>query len=148
MLYFHHIVYFNDRFLEQSGVDSFPPEKTPESLFASCNILHMIRDTRVWLILLRISYTEKIHEEKFRHCTSQGCGSFLAFPYCINNDITPSGTASSEVINKNIRYGGMAPLIAEWNFYSEDKDWAVSIKMLVVSSHIPLLMKLSDKYTI
>jgi len=62
-----------------------------------------------------------------------------------NNDIT-SGTASGEVINKNIRYGGMALLIAEWNFYSEDKDGTVSIK--VVSSHIPSLIKLSDKYSI
>jgi len=55
---------------------------------------------------------------------------FPCFPILhINNDIIPSGTASGEVINKNIRYGGMAPLIAEWNFYSEDKDGAVSIKM-------------------
>lgn len=38
---------------------------------------------------------------------------------------------AGEVINKNIRYGGMVLVIAQRNLYGEDKDAVVSIKMKI-----------------
>lgn len=40
---------------------------------------------------------------------------------------------AGEVINKNIRYGEMAVLIAQRNLYGEDKDAVVSVKTKVIS---------------
>lgn len=45
---------------------------------------------------------------------------------------------AGEVINKDIRYGGMTVLIARRNLYGEDKDAVVSIK-IKISLHVSLL---------